>query len=128
MTVSPKTICTGPGCNRLVEAGEVRCDKCKPKQHEGTSKNRPGDPFYSSAAWIRVRNQKRLDDPLCEECLKDGVCKPMSEVDHVLPRWEHPELALEPSNLQSLCKSHHSRKTLHERREPMEQRTGGGGR
>jgi 5-methylcytosine-specific restriction protein A len=117
MPTSPKTICTG--CNRcLVEAGTGRCPECKPKQWKGTSKNRPGDPFYSSAAWIAVRNARRRLNPLCQECEGQGRIEPMAEVDHVLPRCDHPGLELDIDNTRSLCKSHHSRKTARERTRP----------
>lgn len=123
MPTSPKTICPAPGCNRLVESGIGRCPECKPKQYQGTSKNRSGDPFYSSQAWMRVRDARRRNSPLCQECEKEGRVTPMHAVDHKKPRVDYPELALDYDNTQSLCETHHNRKTARERRERQSQCT-----
>jgi 5-methylcytosine-specific restriction enzyme A len=114
MVASPKSICPQIGCMKLTNGG--RCEQHKRTQHKGTSKNRPGDPFYSSTAWIRLRDWKRSDRPLCEECEASGVVEPMAHVDHVLPRRERPDLELDASNLRSLCARCHNRKTAKERK------------
>ncbi|MEM8863990.1 MAG: HNH endonuclease signature motif containing protein [Planctomycetota bacterium] len=75
------------------------------------SKNRPGDPFYSSRAWKRVRDRRRALNPCCEECERKGFTVPMDVVDHIKPRRDHPKLELELSNTQSLCIQCHNRKT-----------------
>lgn len=78
------------------------------------SKNRSGDPFYCSTAWIKLRDYIRLRDPLCVECLKEGVTRPTDHIDHKIPRSVRPDLELEPENLQGLCATHHNRKTAAE--------------
>lgn len=102
---SPLTICCHPGCNRITEGG--RCEQHAQQQHRGTSKNRSGDPFYCSKAWLRLRDWKRMDQPLCEECLNHGIVKAMQHVDHIKPRRDYPELELDADNLRSLCESCH---------------------
>ena len=61
--------------------------------------------------WTQVRTQKIRRDPLCEDCLLEGQTTPADEVDHVVPIKKDPSLRLVMSNLRSLCKSHHQRKT-----------------
>jgi len=83
--------------------------------------NRPGDPFYSSKRWIALRDRRRRENPLCQECEQQGTVTPMYAVDHIKPRVDHPELALSYDNTQSLCETHHNRKTAGERRERQKQ-------
>lgn len=43
----------------------------------------------------------------CEECRRRGYLCLAEEVDHIIPVKDDPELRLEWSNLQSLCRVHH---------------------
>ena len=67
------------------------------------------------AAWRKVRLVKLAEDPLCEQCKRKGLLKLAEEVDHIIPIADGGE-RLELNNLQSLCKSCHSRKTMAESR------------
>ncbi len=65
------------------------------------------DQFYRSYAWRKLRvavleaNRERYGMLACECC---GMVKVQSfHVDHIYPRSTHPELALDPDNLQVLC-------------------------
>jgi 5-methylcytosine-specific restriction endonuclease McrA len=64
--------------------------------------------FYGSAAWQRTRTVKRFVNPTCERCgewTKDIHHK----IDLSTPEgWER---RLDPSNLESCCKSCHSKIT-----------------
>lgn len=90
----------------------------QPKRRMSTqrraSKNRSGDAFYSSRAWIALRNIKRSISPWCESCEKQGALAPTEDIDHIKPRATHPELELVLKNLQGLCKECHSKKTARE--------------
>lgn len=55
------------------------------------------------ADWRRLRLEHLRAHPYCVRC---GA--PAREVDHIVPRSVAPERRLDPTNLQSLCKSHHS--------------------
>lgn len=61
--------------------------------------------FYDSPAWHRLRyDALRRANGCCELCgmsKADGV---IIQVDHIKPRSKYPELELDPSNLQVLCK------------------------
>jgi 5-methylcytosine-specific restriction protein A len=72
------------------------------------------DGFLDTQAWRKLSRWKLAASPNCEKCLIAGRYSPAQDVDHVLPRATHPELALDPSNLQSLCKVCHLRKTKSE--------------
>ncbi len=65
------------------------------------------DSFYRSHKWRRLRvdaleaNRQRYGMLACECC---GMVDVGSfHVDHIYPRSTHPDLALEPTNLQVLC-------------------------
>lgn len=66
--------------------------------------------FYSSSAWIKLRNYKRLLNPLCEHCIKLDILTPYHTVDHIKPISEGGA-ALDLANLQTLCKQCHAIKT-----------------
>lgn len=61
--------------------------------------------FYDSAAWLRVRYQVLLRRNACCDCCgaRGSFSNPL-QVDHVKPRSKFPQLALEISNLQILCR------------------------
>ena len=60
--------------------------------------------FYQSKAWRRIRLLAlQRDHYLCQECLKQKRIKTATEVHHIKPLEEYPELGLELDNLQSLC-------------------------
>lgn len=65
--------------------------------------------------WAKLRAHKVRIDPLCEQCLREGKTILAQEVDHIRPISEAPELRLVLSNLMSLCRSHHARKTARKR-------------
>lgn len=109
-----RTLC--PDCHRKIVDAGTRCIGCEAnrKERQRTStKNRPGDPFYSSEAWRRLRAAKLADSPLCEcdQCKASGAVVPADVVDHIKPRREHPELELCYDNLRSMAKRHHDRHT-----------------
>lgn len=61
------------------------------------------DPFYESPEWLKLRYEtlKRVGRK-CLVCGK-GPAEAVLHVDHIKPRSIHPELALDPDNLQVLC-------------------------
>jgi 5-methylcytosine-specific restriction protein A len=70
--------------------------------------------FYSSAAWVKLRNWYRNAHPLCEECDKKGRIRQMKIVDHIQAIRDGGG-ALDAANLQSLCDSCHNSKSGKER-------------
>lgn len=109
MAEAPLRICGEPGCGEFTRAG--RCERHAATRHRHTSKNRSGDPFYSSARWRGLRLTVLRREPLCRQCKAAGRLTPATVVDHVLDRVDHPELAYIAENLQPLCERCHNRKT-----------------
>lgn len=68
----------------------------------------------SSYRYQRIRNTKITADPLCEICAKAGRTKGATQVDHILPATDRPELFFVWVNLQSLCDDCHEEKTVRE--------------
>lgn len=60
-------------------------------------------PFYCSAAWRKLRLQVLARDGYrCTVC-HVPLASHQARVDHIVRRTDAPHLALEPSNLRSLC-------------------------
>ena len=82
----------------------------------GDSNRLRNQQFYQSKDWKVARKIKIEADPLCEHC---ETLVPAKEVDHIIPINTNWKIRLDFSNLQSLCKSCHSRKTMTENRDKM---------
>ena len=69
--------------------------------------------FYSSKMWQECRNEyaKRVG-LLCEDCLRRGIYRPGVIVHHKIEidpiTIEKPEIALNPDNLELLCRECHA--------------------
>lgn len=67
------------------------------------------DTFLSSPEWISARDAARARDG--DRCsvgrLLGGRCRGVLHVNHIVPRRDRPELALDPDNLGTCCASHH---------------------
>lgn len=67
---------------------------------------KPSRKWYSSPAWKVRKRDQRAAQPLCELCLKEGVTRLMSIVDHHPPHNEdYQQFFTGP--VRSLCKPHH---------------------
>ena len=106
MAIRPKKQCNHPGCPDLTLHGQ--CDKHSKQaskrwdSRRGTAQDRGYD-----GTWQKVREMKASRDPLCEECLKHRIEKPLDIVHHIHPIETHPDLRLVMENLMSLCKRCH---------------------
>jgi 5-methylcytosine-specific restriction enzyme A len=75
---------------------------------------RNADGFYSSAAWLRTREQVLARAAgRCASCRRRA---PVLHVDHVKERKDGGA-DLDPRNLRALCPACHNRKTAHARAE-----------
>ena len=69
------------------------------------------------ATWQKCRAMHIAREPLCRECGKEGRLVSATEVDHIKPLAAGGD-RYDPANLQSLCRSHHARKTWREKAGP----------
>ena len=67
--------------------------------------------FYVSIAWRRLRLYKLSQTPFCERC---DCLKVATEVHHIKEVKTNPEIRLDINNLESICKSCHSKHTANE--------------
>jgi 5-methylcytosine-specific restriction protein A len=66
--------------------------------------------FYNSKAWEKCRLLiLQRDNHLCQECLKQNKITPADMVHHIKELRDHPELALDEDNLESLCNTCHNK-------------------
>lgn len=107
----PGVACRKRGCRGVVRDGV--CTVCGPK-HKAVRQDH--DQRRGSAArrgygrnWQKVRAMHLAEHPLCVMCLAEGRTVLATDVDHIIPRRDGG--ADGDGNLQSLCHSHHSRKT-----------------
>jgi 5-methylcytosine-specific restriction protein A len=70
--------------------------------------------FYQSGQWQQARLHALTNNPLCVECLRQGLTVVGNIVDHIIPLSEDWSLRLDANNHQVLCESCHSRKTVQE--------------
>ena len=79
-------------------------------------RGKQADPFYHSGPWLDVREVVlERDHHICQVCLRAFRAGKMrrprqaNTVHHIIPRKERPDLALDPSNLESICAICHNR-------------------
>ena len=71
--------------------------------------------IYNSKEWKELRIAKLRANPLCEECLKEGIVTSARCVHHVVPietartKDEMKRLAFDVNNLRALCFACHAR-------------------
>lgn len=113
-----KRPCSHRGCPALVDTGAGSRGYCPTHaaQHQ-QQRNQRIDANRGTAAqrgydarWRRIRGMQLSSSPLCVHCQANGHTTPANEVDHITPLANGGTHAF--SNLQSLCKSCHSKKTV----------------
>lgn len=105
MPSKPKRLCKCGGRIR-----NAICDRCGPKKapprRRGSSCKRGYDRVWRNFR-IRYLNQ----NPLCQDCLVEGVSTTATEPHHILKVNDRPDLRLEPANLIPLCHYCHCKRT-----------------
>lgn len=100
--------CAEPGCPELTASG--RCEDHRLAQRRKAEAGRPSASQRGyDEAWRRTRAAFLKVYPVCEQCPE-----PATDVDHRDGRGPHGPLGHHWPNLQALCHSHHSRKTVRE--------------
>ena len=107
-------LCTYPGCNCLVSHG-TRCPKHqRTEKRTGFSGRRNESAsrwhsLYYSARWKQLRRDFLKKYPYCFICGRKATI-----VDHIQPHRGNLDLFYDENNLQPMCWSCHSKKTLRE--------------
>jgi len=108
--------CSIAGCTELTAIGLCEAHRRERQRENALRRGKTAERGYG-ADWRRLRAVKLRTDPICEirtHC--HGLVA--SEVDHIRPVRERPDLRLEWSNLQSTCHGCHVAKTKQEVRAP----------
>ena len=109
-------ICTK--CRSKHQNKGQRCDNCQVKKDKQPRAKKVTSPIYGTSRWQRLRNRKKKNKPLCEDCLERGVVMPMYCVDHIVEIKDGGE-PFDYDNLRSLCRVCHGRKTVRVARERL---------
>lgn len=64
--------------------------------------------LYDSRQWRRLRRNHLSRNPVCVMCEREGILKPASVADHIVPYKGDETLFWDADNLQSLCARHHN--------------------
>jgi 5-methylcytosine-specific restriction enzyme A len=95
--------CTHPGCPSLTTT-----PRCPTHQQQHRRRQYLDTHWvYSTSRWKHLREDVLRDTP---SCTTPGCTAPATEVDHIVPLAFGGE-PFHRTNLQSLCKPHHSHKT-----------------
>lgn len=97
--------CLEPGCPRLVTHG-----RCTLHAKDNVAVRR----WYRTVRWRRLREQV-LSEAMYT-CARCGHTQINLQVDHVQPHGGHMECFWNRANLQALCPSCHTAKTMRESR------------
>ena len=110
MAQKPLRPCRHPGCTVLVPDGY--CDRHRPKDSR-SDEAKSWHWMYLTPEWTDdLRPNQLLQEPFCRECARHGVRVPATEVDHIRPHRGDWAVFTDRGNLQSLCHTCHSRKTM----------------
>ena len=96
-----KTHLSGERCTLIAARDAARKAEFDAKRPNASQRGYGSD-------WRRLRAEHLASHPWCVMCLKAGKRVPAVDVDHIEPIALAPHRRLDPSNLQSLCKHHHS--------------------
>lgn len=114
MPRKPKRPCSYPGCPKLVDSGY--CEehkKLRDKEYNLYGRDDFTKNFYKTKEWRIIRKRHLELEPFCVECLKKGITTKATIVDHIIPIKQGGS-RYDNNNLQSLCWSCHSRKSVEE--------------
>jgi 5-methylcytosine-specific restriction protein A len=110
MPYKPKHPCAEQGCPALIPAGEKYCPLHK-KRHPEEERSAASRGY--DAKWQRFRKWylSQPENMFCRSCLKEGIYRKATVVDHIKPFRGDEKLKYDLNNLQPLCKACHDKKT-----------------
>lgn len=109
--LKPLRKCKHPGCRMVTSEGWCPAHKPKVIRKESAAWHHLyTDPRYH---WAERRTDQLIREPFCRECAKRDLRVPATDVDHIVPH-RGDVFQFMTGQLQSLCHSCHSRKTMAE--------------
>ena len=116
MPLAPPTPCAQPGCPELTRRERFCIQHKKAHNQRIDQARRPSRKLAYGRNWRKRRLVLLGRDPVCHAVLPGGaVCRgAATEVDHIVPLADGG--SNRDSNLQTMCKGCHSRKTMAELR------------
>lgn len=105
-----------PRCKATSVKGSSLCVDHAPAPAPSRAPSRADLHYYKSAAWHAIRQSQLSREPLCAGCKTQGLIRPASVVDHVIPWRAVGADAFRVNLFQSLCPECHSVKTALEAR------------
>lgn len=96
------------------DAGEIRRRRQAERARADNPAQLEAKRIRSTKRWQDLRLLKLKRDPLCQNHLRRERLVPATEVDHVIPLVDRPDLAYELENLSSVCRPCHNKKTARE--------------
>ena len=120
MASKPLRPCRKLGCANLTREGYCAA-------HKGFARARRVSAawhgWYRLPVWRQeLRPQQLLREPFCRMCAAQGKRVRATEVDHIEPHRGRWSRFADPNNLQSLCHTCHSAKTMRELNASMQER------
>lgn len=123
--MSVRRLCCCPGCVRFREEGSKYCSVHR-EEYEAKEEQRKrewlarkyqhtqsrANDFYRSPEWRKLSRRLLNERKYCEICGETYA----TDVHHIFPVADFPELALNEDNLKCLCKSCHAKITEQERK------------
>jgi 5-methylcytosine-specific restriction protein A len=114
MPIKPKNPCRRPGCPLLTEKTYCYIHEKQQRKQADAGRLNSRQRGYTPR-WEKLRKWFLMQSPLCALCESQGVITAANEVDHIIPHKGDKVLFWDVKNLQSLCKSCHSRKSQQEK-------------
>lgn len=120
-------VCAWATCQRIANTGRYCADHAKAADERKRNNRKHYDrrqydseynaqrtaleAFYGRKAWRSARADVLRTEPLCRMCAHANRTTAATIVDHIQPLKARPDLALERTNLQPLCRPCHHIKT-----------------
>ena len=84
--------------------------------YDNRPRSRPSAAPYHTSRWTKLSRAFRAEHPLCAECLRKGITKPATCVDHIIPWPICADRFYDRTNLQALCEDCNNRKGQRDKR------------
>lgn len=113
MALKPLKPCRRPGCGALTREGY--CPAHRPRQ-AARRESAEWHGWYGLPVWTDdLRTTQLLKEPFCRVCAQAGHRVRATDVDHIVDHKGDWKKFTDRNNLESLCHSCHSRKTMRDR-------------